>query len=236
MRLQRLTGPRAREDPRGVRRDAEADRALPGDPRRRARAVRRSSSTSCARCARSTATSAAPRSSTRRPRSRIEDLIAEEDMVVTVTHDGYIKRNAVADLPRPAPRRPRQDRRDDQGGGLRRAPVRRLDPRLHPVLHHQRHACYWIKVHELPQAGRAARGKAIVNLLNLQRRTRRSPPSCRCASSSRAATCSSPPARHGEEDRARRRTPTRARRHHRHQARRGRRGDRRAPHRRRAAR
>ena len=70
----------------------------------------------------------------------IEDLIAEEDMVVTVSHEGYIKRNPVARVPRPAPRRARQDRRDDQGRGLHRAPLRRLDARLPAVLHHQRQA------------------------------------------------------------------------------------------------
>ena len=65
-------------------------------------------------------------------------LIAEEDMVVTISHDGLHQAEPGRRVPRPAPRRHGQDRRDDQGRGLRRAPLRRLDPRLHPVLHHRR--------------------------------------------------------------------------------------------------
>ncbi len=159
--------PRARQDPRGTRRDAAADRPLPGDPRRRARGVqdhRRRAAGAEGAC---TATRAAPRSSTR---------------VSDISHRGHDRRRGHGGhrlprglhqaepgdaVPRAAARRTRQDRRDDEGGGLRRAAVHRLDARLHPVLHHHGKV-YWIKVHELPQAGRAARGKAIVNLLSLE--------------------------------------------------------------------
>ena len=68
----------------------------------------------------------------------IEDLIVEEDMVVTISHEGYIKRNPVSLY--------RAQRRGGRGKigatharrGLRRAPLRRLDALLPPVLHHHR--------------------------------------------------------------------------------------------------
>ena len=68
----------------------------------------------------------------------LEDLIAEEDMVIAITRSGYIKR-----LPVTAYREQRRggDRRDGdgpEGRGLHRAPVRRLDARLHPLLHQRR--------------------------------------------------------------------------------------------------
>jgi DNA gyrase subunit A len=97
----------------------------------------------------------------------IEDLIAEEDMVVTVSHEGYIKRNPVAEY--------RAQRRG--GRGKIGASTKEEDFVEHLFIA-STHAyllvfttsgkLYWIKVHEIPQASRAARGKAIVNLLNLQ--------------------------------------------------------------------
>ena len=193
MRLQRLTGLERDKILEEHAEVAEADRALPGDPRRRARGAARSSSPSCARCASSTATSAARRSSTRPPTSRIEDLIADEDMVVTISHEGYIKRNAVSLVPRPAPRRPRQDRRDD--ARTRTSSSTSSSPRRTPTSCSSPPAarCYWLKVHEMPQAGRAARGKAIVNLLSLRagREDLRLPAGARVPST--AATSSSPP-------------------------------------------
>ena len=53
-------------------------------------------------------------------------------------------------------------------------------------------ACFWLKVHEIPQAGRAARGKPVVNCINVTP-TRRSRRWCRCASSATTSTSSSPP-------------------------------------------
>ena len=67
-----------------------------------------------------------------------EALIREEYMVVTVTHDGYIKRQPPTHLPRPGARRPRDHRHEHQGRRLPRTPVRRLDARLPAVLHRQR--------------------------------------------------------------------------------------------------
>jgi len=95
---------------------------------------------------------------------RIEDLIVEEDVVVTVTRSGYIKRAAVSLY--------RAQRRG--GRGRRGAAVRDEDPVEHlfvasthdPLLIFTSVGkVYWLKVHEVPEASPTARGKAIVNLL-----------------------------------------------------------------------
>ena len=97
----------------------------------------------------------------------IEDLIVEEDMVVTVSHSGYIKRNAVSLY--------RAQRRGGKGKTGMRPKEEDFVERLFIASTHSyvlvftdRGKVYWLKVHEIPQGGRAARGKAIVNLLNLQ--------------------------------------------------------------------
>jgi DNA gyrase subunit A len=64
----------------------------------------------------------------------IEDFITPQDMVVTLSHGGYIKAPAAGRLSRPAARRARQAGGGDQGRGFRRSPVRGQYPRLHPVL------------------------------------------------------------------------------------------------------
>ena len=96
----------------------------------------------------------------------LEDMIVEEDMVVTVSHDGYIKRNAVSLY--------RQQRRGGRGkigastkGGDFVAHMFVASTHSYLLFFTNRGRVYWKKVHELPQAGRAARGKAIVNLLAL---------------------------------------------------------------------
>ena len=96
----------------------------------------------------------------------IEDLIVEEDMVVTVSHSGYIKRNAVSLY--------RAQRRGGKGAtGMRPKDedfVENLfiaSTHSYVLIFTDRGKVYWLKVHEIPQGGRAARGKAIVNLLNL---------------------------------------------------------------------
>jgi DNA gyrase subunit A len=97
----------------------------------------------------------------------IEDLIVEEDMVVTVTHSGYIKRNAVSLY------------RSQRRGGKGRSGIK---PKEEDFVEHlfvasthsyiliftDKGKVYWLKVHEVPQGGHAARGKAIVNLLQLE--------------------------------------------------------------------
>jgi len=100
------------------------------------------------------------------PEIRVEDLIAEEDMVVTITHTGYIKRNPISLY-----------RSQHRGGkGKMGINVKEEDfvedlfiASTHDYILFFTDAgkIHWMKVHELPQAGRITRGKAIVNLLNL---------------------------------------------------------------------
>ncbi len=87
-------------------------------------------------------------------------------MVIAITQSGLHQAAARHHLPRAAPRRDRRDGDGAQGRGLHRAPLRRLDPRLHPVLHRPSARSTGSKVHELPARDAARRkGRAIVNLL-----------------------------------------------------------------------
>jgi DNA gyrase subunit A len=96
-----------------------------------------------------------------------EDLIAEEDMVVTVSHEGYIKRNPVTLY--------RSQRRG--GKGVVGATTREEDFVEHLfvssthsflMVFTSKGRVYWVKVHEIPQGSRTARGKALINLLPLR--------------------------------------------------------------------
>ena len=96
----------------------------------------------------------------------VEDLIKEEEMVVTVSHAGYVKRNPVSLY--------RAQRRG--GKGKTGAATRDEDfleslfvasTHSYVLVFSDRGRVYWLKVHEIPQAGRAARGKPIVNLVQL---------------------------------------------------------------------
>jgi len=97
----------------------------------------------------------------------VEDMIADDDMVVTISHEGYIKRNPVTLY--------RAQRRGGRGkiGAVTKDEdfVENLfvaSAHTYILFFTTRGKLYWIKVHGLPQAGRAARGKAVVNLLRLQ--------------------------------------------------------------------
>ncbi len=97
----------------------------------------------------------------------LEDLIVEEDMAVTISHGGYIKRNPISLY--------RSQRRGGRG-------ITGMETKEDDFVEHLFIASthdyflfftnlgrlYWLKVHEIPQAGRLARGKAMVNVLNLQ--------------------------------------------------------------------
>lgn len=96
----------------------------------------------------------------------LEDLIVDEDMVVTVSHAGYIKRNAVSLY--------RAQRRGGKGVTGMRPKEEDFVEQLFIASTHSfvlvftdAGKVYWLKVHEIPQGGRASRGKAIVNLLQL---------------------------------------------------------------------
>ncbi|HKJ69317.1 MAG TPA: DNA gyrase C-terminal beta-propeller domain-containing protein, partial [bacterium] len=97
----------------------------------------------------------------------IEDMIAEEDMVVTVTHSGYIKRSPVSTF-----RRQRRGGRGLQGAGTREDDfVEHLfiaSTHDYMLFFTELGMVHWLKVHEIPQAGRSSRGRAIVNILQLQ--------------------------------------------------------------------
>ena len=97
----------------------------------------------------------------------IEDLIVDEDMAVTISHEGYIKRNAVSLY-----------RAQRRGGKGKIGTTTREEDFVEYLFIASMHSyilffttigkVYLIKVHELPQASRAARGKPIVNLLSLE--------------------------------------------------------------------
>ncbi len=96
----------------------------------------------------------------------VEDLIAEEEVVVTISHTGYIKRNAVTLY-----RAQRRGGKGKIGMGIKDEDfVETLfTASTHDSLLFFSDAgkVYWLKVHEIPEAGRAAKGKALVNLLAL---------------------------------------------------------------------
>jgi DNA gyrase subunit A len=98
----------------------------------------------------------------------MEDLIAEEDMVVTISHEGYIKRNPISLY--------RAQRRGGKGMTGVRPKEEDFVEHLFVASSHDyllfftnKGRVYWKKVHEVKEAGRMSRGKAIVNLLELQR-------------------------------------------------------------------
>ena len=96
----------------------------------------------------------------------IEDLIAEEDMVITISHSGYIKRTSVSTY-----RKQRRGGRGLTGQDLKDDDfVERLfigSTHDYILCFTDDGRCFWLKVHEIPQAGRAAKGKPIVNLINV---------------------------------------------------------------------
>ena len=97
----------------------------------------------------------------------VEDLIAEEDMVITISRSGYIKRIPVSTY-----RRQRRGGRGLSGMGTKQ------DDWVEHVFVASTHdyvlfftsdgRVYWLKVYDIPQAGRAARGRPIINLIGLR--------------------------------------------------------------------
>jgi len=96
----------------------------------------------------------------------IEDLIQEEDMVVTISHSGYIKRNPISLY--------RAQRRGGRGKtGMTTKEEDFVSDLFIASTHNyllvftNKGKVYWLKVYDVPQAGRTAKGKAIVNLLQM---------------------------------------------------------------------
>jgi DNA gyrase subunit A len=97
----------------------------------------------------------------------IEDMIVDEEMAVTISHEGYIKRNPVTLY-----------RAQRRGGKGKIGTTTKEEDFVEDLIIASMHSyilfftttgkVYWVKVHELPQASRAAKGKPIVNLLNLE--------------------------------------------------------------------
>ncbi|MBN1279795.1 MAG: DNA gyrase subunit A [Chlorobiaceae bacterium] len=97
----------------------------------------------------------------------IEDMIAQEDVVITITHDGFIKRFPVSGY-----------RRQARGGkGVTGAQAKHDDFVEHMFIASTHNyilfftntgRCYWLKVYEIPEAGRAARGRSLANIMELR--------------------------------------------------------------------
>ena len=97
----------------------------------------------------------------------VEDMIAEEDMVLTITHNGYIKRLATT-----------QWKTQKRGGrGMKGAHTKEDDFVEHlfiasthdtMLFFTNRGKCYWLKVHQIPQALRTSQGRAIINLIGCE--------------------------------------------------------------------
>ncbi|NTV67904.1 MAG: DNA gyrase subunit A [Chlorobaculum sp.] len=96
----------------------------------------------------------------------IEDMIAQEDVVITITHDGFIKRFPVSGY-----------RRQNRGGrGVAGAQAKNEDFIEHMFIASTHNyilffttagRCHWLKVYEIPEAGRSARGRSLANIMEL---------------------------------------------------------------------
>jgi len=97
----------------------------------------------------------------------VEDMIAEEDMVITITHNGYIKR-----FPVDISRRQNRGGRGSQGAQAKDDDfVQNLfiaNTHDYIMFFTSRGKCYWLKVHEIPRGSKTSRGRAIVNLIETQ--------------------------------------------------------------------
>ena len=97
----------------------------------------------------------------------VEDMIADEDMVVTITHNGYIKR-----LPTTTWRAQRRG-----GKGMKGAKTKDDDYVEHLLIASTHNTmlfftnkgkCHWLKVHQIPPGSRTSQGRAIINLINCE--------------------------------------------------------------------
>jgi DNA gyrase subunit A len=97
----------------------------------------------------------------------IEDLIAEEDMAITVTNTGYIKRTAISTY------------RNQRRGGKGRIGMRTKEEdfvshlfvastHAYIMIFSDRGRAYWLKVHEIPDVGPGGKGKSIANLVSME--------------------------------------------------------------------
>lgn len=97
----------------------------------------------------------------------IEDLIADEQVVITISHAGYIKRTALSEY-----------KTQNRGGvGQKSAGTRDLDflEHMYVATNHQymlfftqKGKCYWMRVYEIPEGSKTSKGRAIQNLINIE--------------------------------------------------------------------
>jgi DNA gyrase subunit A len=98
---------------------------------------------------------------------RIEDTIADENVVITISHMGYIKRTPLSEY-----------RRQNRGGrGVKGSDIRDEDflEHLFVATNHnyllfftEKGRCFWLRVFEIPEGGKASKGRAIQNLINIE--------------------------------------------------------------------
>jgi DNA gyrase subunit A len=98
----------------------------------------------------------------------VEDMIAEEDMVITISRDGFIKRFPVSGY-----RRQQRNTRGSTGA------IAKGEDFIEHLFIASTHdyilffsnlgRCYWLKVHELPQVGKAGKGRAVINMIQIGR-------------------------------------------------------------------
>ena len=167
LQLYRLTQLSIDEILKELSRNSREDRRVRIDSRPATRSCAPSSSRNSKRSATSTATRAARRSSTRSAELQLEDLIADEQVAVTVSHQGYLKRTPISIY--------RQQRR---GGTGRMGMKTREEDFVSQLIVDSTHAyllcftntgrVYWLKVYEIPDVGAAGKGKSMQSLLNLQ--------------------------------------------------------------------
>ncbi|MGA1464354.1 MAG: DNA gyrase subunit A [Bacteroidetes bacterium] len=101
----------------------------------------------------------------------IEDMIADEDVVVTISNKGFIKRMPVSNY-----------RRQQRGGKGMKGTTTKDDEYVEHLFVATNHnyilfftekgSCYWLKVYEIPEGSRLARGRAIVNLIDIDKEDR----------------------------------------------------------------
>ena len=97
---------------------------------------------------------------------RIEDMIADEDVVITISHMGYVKRTPLTEY-----------RTQSRGGVGARGATTRDEDFIEHVFVASNHnyllffteqgRCFWLRVFEIPEGNRTSKGKAIVNLINI---------------------------------------------------------------------
>ena len=97
---------------------------------------------------------------------RIEDLIKEEDVVITISHHGYIKRTSATEY--------RQQRRGGRGAiGSKTREEDYVEHLFVASTHHtllfftEKGRCYWMKSYEIPEGDKTSKGRAIQNMMQL---------------------------------------------------------------------